>query len=203
MSCQICGSTDLRDHAARRRAHCASCGSLERHRALATQFRAFLEHGHGRRSLEIGPVSRMCFKGYLERHGWKVVSIDKWRRGNPYDPRDVRFVDLELDLVDMSRFADGTFDLVIAQHVIEEVPEYRQALDEIRRVVQPGGLALLEIPFDRRRERSQPQPPDRFGNVWRFGIDLPDEVDARFDAVEAHELREGDYRGEVMACQVH
>ncbi len=145
----------------------------------------------------------MCFKGYLERHGWKVVSIDKWRRGNPYDPRDVRFVDLELDLVDMSRFADGTFDLVIAQHVIEEVPEYRQALDEIRRVVQPGGLALLEIPFDRRRERSQPQPPDRFGNVWRFGIDLPDEVDARFDAVEAHELREGDYRGEVMACQVH
>ena len=146
-------------------------------------------------------MSATCFKGYLSVRGWDAVSIDRSRTGNPHDPRNVRFVDLELDATDMWRFVNDSFDLVIAQHVIEEIENFRLALDEISRVLRPGGLALLEIPFDRRRAVSVPQRPDHFGNVWGFGIDLLVELRGRFGAVEAQELHERDYRGEVLACR--
>jgi SAM-dependent methyltransferase len=201
-NCGVCGLGALRDHAGRRLAYCETCGALERHRALVAEFAPTFAGGTGRRALEVGPVSPTCFKGYLEARGWDTVSIDRWRTGNPHDPRNVRFVDLELDVTDMWRLADGSFDLVIAQHVIEEIEDFRGALNEIRRVLRPGGLALLEIPFDRRREASQTQPPNHFGNVWLFGVDLLDELDVRFGAVEACELHERDYRGEVLACRV-
>jgi SAM-dependent methyltransferase len=201
MTCGVCGSRALRDHAGRRLAYCTECGALERHRALISQFAATLENGDGRRALEVGPVSATCFKGYLEARGWDAVSIDRWRTGNPHDPRDVRFVDVEIDVTDMWRFSDDSFDLVIAQHVIEEIEDFRRALDEISRVLRPGGLALLEIPFDRHRAASVAQSPNHFGNVWLFGVDLLDELHSRFGVVEARELHERDYRGEVLACR--
>jgi SAM-dependent methyltransferase len=200
-ACRVCGEDALRDHAGRRFAHCASCGALERHRALVAGFARELSDGRGRRALEVGPVSPTCFKGYLTSRGWTHVSMDKWSTGNPHDRRDVRFVDFELDLVDMHPFTDATFDLVIAQHVIEEIPDYVQALDEIRRVLAPGGVALLEIPYDPGRRESSERPPNHFGNVWEFGTDLVESLAARFEQVEAHALQEYDYRGEIFACR--
>ncbi len=147
-------------------------------------------------------MSPTCFKQYLRARGWQHVSVDKWRTGNPHDHRDVGFVDIEVDIADMRLFAAGAFDLVIAQHVIEEVPDAYRALDEVRRVLSAGGLALLEIPHDKGLERSASQTPNHFGNLWSFGRDLLDELGKRFNAVESRALREGDYRGEIFACHV-
>jgi SAM-dependent methyltransferase len=44
-------------------------------------------------------------------------------------------------------FADGTFDLVFATGLLEHVEDDRALLAEIRRVLKPGGLAHVEIPF--------------------------------------------------------
>ncbi|HXV23718.1 MAG TPA: class I SAM-dependent methyltransferase [Alphaproteobacteria bacterium] len=43
-------------------------------------------------------------------------------------------------------FEDGTFDLVLATDVIEHVEEDAQAIAEIRRVLAPGGYALVTVP---------------------------------------------------------
>jgi SAM-dependent methyltransferase len=43
-------------------------------------------------------------------------------------------------------FADDTFDLVLANHVIEHLPDVRQALSEIRRVLHPRGLLIIGVP---------------------------------------------------------
>lgn len=43
-------------------------------------------------------------------------------------------------------FADGSFDLVLATDIIEHVAEDGRALGEIRRVLRPGGRALLTVP---------------------------------------------------------
>jgi SAM-dependent methyltransferase len=43
-------------------------------------------------------------------------------------------------------FADGAFDLVFATDVIEHVQDDLAALQEIRRVLKPGGRALLTVP---------------------------------------------------------
>jgi SAM-dependent methyltransferase len=45
---------------------------------------------------------------------------------------------------------DGAFDVVICNHVLEHIPDDRQAMRELRRVLRPGGLAVLQHPvYDR------------------------------------------------------
>jgi SAM-dependent methyltransferase len=43
-------------------------------------------------------------------------------------------------------FAPGTFDIVLATDVIEHIPDDAPALDEIARVLKPGGVALITVP---------------------------------------------------------
>lgn len=43
-------------------------------------------------------------------------------------------------------FEEGSFDLVLATDVVEHVVEHAEAVAEIRRVLKPGGHALLTVP---------------------------------------------------------
>jgi SAM-dependent methyltransferase len=51
-----------------------------------------------------------------------------------------------IDLQQMA-FATASFDLVIANHVMEHVDDDSAALREITRVLAPGGRAILQTPF--------------------------------------------------------
>jgi SAM-dependent methyltransferase len=179
---------------------CERCGALERQRALVRACPGSVAAAAGTRCLEIGPMSPMVFGGFLRERGWAYTSVDKWRTGNPNDPRAVGFIDDEMDVADLAGFANASFDLVIAQHVIEEVPAYLDALAAIERVLAPGGTALLEIPYDRTRPTSEAHAPNRFGNVWAFGRSLIDDLNRIFGSVETVALIEGDYKGELMVC---
>ena len=44
-------------------------------------------------------------------------------------------------------FADNSFDSVLCNHVLEHLNNDLQALGEIRRVLKPGGWAILQVPF--------------------------------------------------------
>lgn len=46
-------------------------------------------------------------------------------------------------------FPDETFDLVLANHILEHIPDYKKALHEIWRVLRPGGTAILQTPFSK------------------------------------------------------
>jgi SAM-dependent methyltransferase len=199
-ACPICGSGELVEFAGRADARCAVCDALERHRALAREMRVLLREGDGRQALEAGPASTQVFGGFLRERGWRYLSIDQSRSGHPDDPRDVGFIDHEADLCDLSLLDNGAIDLVIAQHVIEEIPAFEMALSEIARVLSPHGTALLEIPYDPRLERSQRHPPGRYGNVWRFGADLPGVVRRHFASAQPVPLQEGAYMGRVLVC---
>lgn len=52
----------------------------------------------------------------------------------------------KVDIMNM-KFPDYSFDIVIANHVLEHVDDYGEALCEIQRVLRPGGLAILQTPF--------------------------------------------------------
>jgi SAM-dependent methyltransferase len=201
LHCPICGSNELVEFSGRPNARCAVCNSLERHRKLARSQAALLERGHGRSALEVGPLSPRVFGDYLRDRGWRYTSIDQSMQGNPVDPRDTRFVDGEVDLCHLEPFADGSQQLVMAQHVIEEIVEFRRAFAEIARVLSNDGTALLEIPFDPAQPRSQSQPPAAFGNVWRFGAELPDLAREHFAEVDVLCYREGAHRGHLFICR--
>ncbi len=44
----------------------------------------------------------------------------------------------------------GSLDAVVALNVLEHVPEDRAVLQQIRRVLRPGGVAVLVVPFNQR-----------------------------------------------------
>lgn len=55
-------------------------------------------------------------------------------------------VDLRLDMSNMRRIADGSFDLVVACDVLEHVPDDSAALREVHRVLSTQGWAILTVP---------------------------------------------------------
>jgi SAM-dependent methyltransferase len=63
-------------------------------------------------------------------------------------------------------FADSTFDSLVANEVLEHVFNPDQFLDEIFRVVKPGGVALLTMPF----VWDEHEQPHDFARYSSFGI---------------------------------
>lgn len=52
----------------------------------------------------------------------------------------------QVDILAMP-FADASIDLLIANHVLEHVADDLRAVGEIRRVLKPGGRAILQTPY--------------------------------------------------------
>lgn len=67
----------------------------------------------------------------------EYVKCDKYPAGD-----DMQCVDIEA-----MPFSDGSFDLVIANHVLEHVEDDLRAIREIHRVLRLGGFAILQTPF--------------------------------------------------------
>jgi SAM-dependent methyltransferase len=59
---------------------------------------------------------------------------------------DVGSAMVEMDVTAIDR-PDASFDVVYASHVLEHVPDDRQALRELRRVLRPDGWALFLVPM--------------------------------------------------------
>ena len=59
--------------------------------------------------------------------------------------------DVKADICDLP-FGDDTFDLVFCNHVLEHIPDDTKAMQELFRVLKPGGMAILQIPQDLKRE---------------------------------------------------
>ena len=44
-------------------------------------------------------------------------------------------------------FEESTFDVIFCNHVLEHVDDDKKALSELKRVLKPGGWAILQVPF--------------------------------------------------------
>ncbi len=49
-------------------------------------------------------------------------------------------------------FADNSFDWIFCNHVLEHIPNDQKAMEELYRVLAPGGKALLQVPLDVTRD---------------------------------------------------
>ncbi|AND69572.1 hypothetical protein ATSB10_21180 [Dyella thiooxydans] len=77
-----------------------------------------------------------------------------------YVPCDLYPSSPDVQRVDMlqMQFADQSFDLVIANHVLEHVDDDMRALNEVRRVLKPGGYAILQTPYSEKLHRTWQDP---------------------------------------------
>jgi SAM-dependent methyltransferase len=48
-------------------------------------------------------------------------------------------------------FADNTYDIILCNHVLEHIPDDTKAMNELYRVMKPGGFGIFQIPQDLNR----------------------------------------------------
>jgi SAM-dependent methyltransferase len=84
-------------------------------------------------------------------------------------------------------YENNTFDVILCSHVLEHIPDDRQAMKELLRVLKPNGWAILQVPIDRKREKTfedptVTSPEDRERLFWQhdhvrlYGLDYPDRL---------------------------
>lgn len=61
--------------------------------------------------------------------------------------------DVKADICNLP-FEDNSFDFILCNHVLEHIPDDRQAMSELFRILKPGGTAILQIPQDLKREKT-------------------------------------------------
>lgn len=68
--------------------------------------------------------------------------------------------DLESPLADVKAdicnlpFENDAYDVILCNHVLEHIPDDIKAMQELYRVLKPGGMAILQIPQDLSREKT-------------------------------------------------
>jgi SAM-dependent methyltransferase len=125
----------------RENALCPGTLSLERHRLLwlfLEQQTTFLTDNIA--VLHVAPeqVFYSKFKSFAH---WNYTTTDL------YSP----LADVKADLCALP-FDDHSYDFILCNHVLEHVPNDLKAMQEIHRVLKPGGTAVLQVPLEEKRE---------------------------------------------------
>jgi SAM-dependent methyltransferase len=165
---------------------CWQCGSLERDRLLWLFFDRHPSLLRGGMSiLHVAPEESL--RPRLERVAGRYICGDL----------DGAAGEHIIDITNLP-FADGSFDAVVCNHVLEHVPDDRAAMRELRRVVRTGGWAILLVPdVELELTIEDPSVTDprerlrRFGqedHVRRYGLDYLDRLRAAGFSTDAIDL---------------
>lgn len=128
---------------------CPWCGCHDRERHLYLYFNAdgILRNLSGKSVIHFAPEKRLAIK-ILNSAAERYIKCDLY----PREP-DVTRVDM-LNIP----FRECSFDLLIANHVLEHVTDDWQALAEIYRVLKPEGFAVLQTPYSSKLHRTWSDP---------------------------------------------
>ena len=142
---------------------CPKCLSLKRHRLLWLYLRDRTEI----RSRDIS-LLHISPEEALER---RLRSLPRLQ----YVSADLSPSSIAMVRADITNlpFAEGTFDAVICNHVLEHVPDDRRAMGELYRVLKPGGRAYMMHPVSTSNEHTDEDPTvtDKAERRRRFGQD--------------------------------
>ena len=59
--------------------------------------------------------------------------------------------DVKADICNLP-FANDSYDVILCNHVLEHIPDDKRAMQELYRVLKPGGFGIFQIPQDLNRE---------------------------------------------------
>ncbi len=137
-------------------------------------FKTFLPYGYGKQRDNVLSPSTLS----LERHRllWLYLKNETdfftakqrilhfapeqafYKRFRKMTNLDYITTDLESPLADVKAdicklpFKDNEFDIILCNHVLEHIPDDTKAMQELYRVLKPGGTGVFQIPQDLSRE---------------------------------------------------
>ncbi len=111
---------------------------------LARQIVTFSEHVTGR-AIDLG-CGDFRFSRLLRPRLSELVGVDNWVAGRYHSrlPEGVRFFYASAE---RTPFADRSFDTAICTEVLEHAREPERVVAECVRILRPGGVALVSVPF--------------------------------------------------------
>ena len=83
-----------------------------------------------------------------------------YRKFKSFSHWDYTTTDLHSPLADVKAdicalpFEDNTYDFILCNHVLEHIPNDLKAMEELYRVLKPGGTAILQVPLEEDRENT-------------------------------------------------
>lgn len=137
-------------------------------------FRTFLPYGYGTQRNNVLSPSTLS----LERHRllWLYLKNETdffsaskkvlhfapeqafYKRFRNMSNLDYVTTDLESPLADVKAdicnlpFKENEFDIILCNHVLEHIPDDTKAMQELYRILKPGGFGIFQIPQDLNRE---------------------------------------------------
>ena len=127
----------------RQNALCPGTLSLERHRLLwlyLDRKTNFLTDAI--RVLHVAP-EQVFYRKFKSFSHWDYTTTDL------HSP----LADVKADICALP-FEDNTYDFILCNHVLEHIPNDLKAMEELYRVLKPGGTAILQVPLEEDRENT-------------------------------------------------
>ncbi|MFO7608399.1 MAG: class I SAM-dependent methyltransferase [Candidatus Krumholzibacteriia bacterium] len=150
---------------------CPSCGSFDRHRQLVLGVRSELRRlGHASPEVIVGFSLSTAMRYVLEHEG-----LARCFRSD-IDAQEKRFApDFTADLR-QAPLRDASVDWIFCSHVLEHIAELELCVDEILRILRPGGTAWIQVPCEPGLAHSRRIPIDphrAHAHAWQFAPDFP------------------------------
>jgi SAM-dependent methyltransferase len=118
---------------------CPACDASDRERLYALYFdRLFQTFDHRRRYRLVDFAPSRALSRRLKRYPfieYRSADLDR------------RTVDDRVDITDMRPYDDASIDLFLCSHILEHVPQDRNAMREMFRTLRPGALAVVMVPL--------------------------------------------------------
>jgi SAM-dependent methyltransferase len=158
----------------RQHVECPKCGTLERHRVQYLVVSEILK------GMDVSKMTMMhfapepFFRQYFSSRFGKYETADLCMRG----------VDYHVDVQKLP-FPDAAYDFVYASHVLEHIPDDVKAIQEIRRILKPGGIAILPVPIVGVKTIEYPEAnPHEAYHMRAPGLDYHEKFKPYFASVE-------------------
>lgn len=173
--CRYCGPMKTKvvsssPRLVRRHSKCPRCASVERHRLQSLVLDELFADEDGAFGAALHVAPEWCLQKRMRDKYTTYHTMDLYRKD----------VDYNEDIQRMG-FDDGSYDMIFESRVLTIPPDYHAALREIRRVLRPGGVAIISEHLCGGATR--PDDNSRTGGKRAFGLDFLDDLREVFDRV--------------------
>ena len=178
-TCPLCGycgpfkDTNPSGRGLRKHAKCPKCDAAERHR---------LEYLIVNNLLNEIDSSVLKMVHFSPERCLKEFFVGRFGK---YDTADLNMRCVDYRRVDLTKlpFADQTYDFVFVSSVLEYISDDEKAISEIRRILKPRGIAILNVPIIAEKTVEYPEP-NAWHVRWAAGLDYFDRCNRYFSRVD-------------------